>query len=166
MLLLETGFSVGQLTALELDDLDLPAGRVNLTFADNQQQWFPLGEAQMYLEHYLHKGRPELIRDSRETALFVSQKDGRLSRQGIWQILNHWGRLADPPILLSPRLIRHMAVQRMLRRGYPLKEIQRLLGHNNPLSTSALLRRLSAARKGMPGSFSNLESDQEADFAA
>jgi len=58
MLLLETGFSVGQLTALELDDLDLPAGLVNITFADNHQQRFPLEEAQVYLERYLHKGRP------------------------------------------------------------------------------------------------------------
>lgn len=165
MLLLETGFTVGQLTALDISDLDLPAGRVNITFADNLQEWFPLGESQAYLERYVFKGRPDLIRDSRETALFISQKDGRLSRQGIWQILNHWGRLVDPPISLSPRLVRHTAVQRMVHRGHPLEKIQRLLGHNNSLSTQALIRRLSAECDNGPARCTNYESDQEANLA-
>lgn len=159
MLLLETGLSVRQLTALDLDDLDLPAGQVNILFTENLRQWLPLGEAQAYLERYLQKGRPDLIQDSHETALFVSQKDGRLSRQGIWQILHLWGGKVDPPITLSPRLVRYTAVQRMLRRGRSVAEIQRLLGHNNQLSTLALLRRLSSIID-MPGSISSFESVQ------
>jgi integrase len=68
--------------------------------------------------------------------------DGRLSRQGIWQILNHWGKLVNPPIKLSPRLLRHNAAVRMHRDGKPIPEIQIRLGHRNPLSTRALIRRL------------------------
>lgn len=166
MLMLETGFSVGQLTALDLEDLDLTASRVYVTSTDNLQQWYPLGKAQVYLEHYLYQGRSDLIRDSRETALFVSQKDGRLSRQGIWQILNHWGQLVDPPIPLSPRLVRRTAVQRMVHRGRPLKEIQNLLGHDNPLSTRALIRRLLADCETVPESLSNFESDRKTDVEA
>lgn len=150
MLLLETGLSVRQLTALDLDDLDLPAGQVNISIGEDPQLRFPLGGARAYLERYLREGRPDLLQDSHETAFFISQKDGRLSRQGIWQILNHWGRAVDPPIPLSPRLVRHTAVLRLLSKGHPVSDIQHLLGHTNPLSTLALLRRLSTVYTGMP----------------
>ena len=115
MLLLETGLSVGDLTALDLTDLDMRAGRPDLM---------------------LHPGEP---------ALFISQMDGRLSRQGVWQILNHWGQILQPPISLSPRILRHTAVFRMSNAGYSTSEIQLRLGHRSPISTRALIRRLHAA---------------------
>ena len=71
--------------------------------------------------------------------------NGRMSRQGIWQILRHWGRMVVTPITLSPRLVRHTAALRVLRSGRSLVEVQALLGHSNPLSTQALLRRLQIA---------------------
>jgi integrase/recombinase XerD len=97
------------------------------------------------MERYLLEGRPELNHRADEKALFISQMDGRMSRQGIWQVLRHWGGMVKPPILLSPRLVRHTAALRMAQTGRTIAEIQSLLGHRNPLSTRALLRRLETA---------------------
>ncbi|MBE9475422.1 MAG: tyrosine-type recombinase/integrase, partial [Chloroflexi bacterium] len=104
-----------------------------------------LGEAKRSIEEYLQEGRPDLLHHPGEPALFISQMDGRLSRQGVWQILNHWGQLVNPPISLSPRVVRHTAALRMRKAGLSNAEIQIRLGHRNPLSTRALIRRLVAA---------------------
>jgi integrase/recombinase XerC len=140
-LLLETGLSVATLTDLNLTDLDLRSRRVHVHLG-TEDLWLPLGEAAQPLSNYLQEGRPELIQRTDEPALFVSQMDGRLSRQGIWQILNHWGQQVDPPIALSPRALRQSAVMRMVQSNRSIHEISALLGHINPLSTRALIRRL------------------------
>ncbi len=68
-----------------------------------------------------------------------------MSRQSVWQMLQRWGKLANIPITLSPRLVRHTAVLHLIRNGRPLSEIQILLGHSNFLSTQALIKRLQKA---------------------
>jgi site-specific recombinase XerD len=145
MLLLETGLSVRDLTALDLTDLDLRAGRFHINLEGKGDLWLSMGSAKFAVEGYLQEGRPDLLHKPGEPALFISQMDGRLSRQGVWQILNHWGQMAEPPIIISPRVLRHTAVLRMSKDGLSEVEIQVRLGHRNPLSTRALIRRLEAA---------------------
>lgn len=145
LLLLETGLSVGALTTLNLADFDQSSGKLCVVLDDQSDRWLSLGEAAEALARYLIEARPELNTHADEQAFFISQMDGRMSRQGIWQILRHWGLMHEPPILLSPRLVRHTAALRMARADQPLEEIQHLLGHSNPLSTQALIRRLEAA---------------------
>jgi integrase/recombinase XerD len=141
-LLLECGLTVGVLTALNLSDIDDQAGRLRLEQDDGTEHWICLGDASEVLRRYLKEGRPELNYQINEPALFISQTGGRMSRQGVWQALRQWGQKASLPIPLSPRLLRHTAVIRMVHSGRTPAEIQVLLGHSNPLSTQALLRRL------------------------
>jgi len=148
-LMAEIGLSVGNVAALDLTDLDLRARRVHLMSPNGEDIWVPLGVAYSIVERYVKEARPDLNHRQDEPALFVSQIDGRLSRQGIWQILNAWGQLLDPPLKITPRLVRHTAVMRMARSGRPLSEIQVVLGHRNPFSTRALLRRLRAVEVKM-----------------
>jgi integrase/recombinase XerC len=143
-ILLETGLSVGDLTDLDMSDLDLRAGLLRVNLFGEGDVWLSMGNAKSAVDDYLTQGRPEILHDPGEPALFISQMDGRLSRQGVWQILNHWGQMANPPIALSPRILRHTAALRMSRNGYTVKEIQSRLRHRNPLSTRALIRRLQA----------------------
>lgn len=144
-ILLETGLSVGDLTDLDMSDLDLRAGLLRVNLFGEGDVWLSMGNAKSAVDDYLTQGRPEILHDPGEPALFISQMDGRLSRQGVWQILNHWGQMANPPIALSPRILRHTAALRMSRNGYTVKEIQSRLRHRNPLSTRALIRRLQSA---------------------
>jgi len=144
MLLLETGLSVGSLTALDLVDIDLEANCLRVRANGGETGWFSMGAAGRYVEKYILGGRQDLIRRPDDPALFISQMNGRVSRQGIWQILHQWGRSARLPFSLSPRLLRNTAAWRMAQAGRPLAEIQVLFGHSNPLSTRALMRRLDA----------------------
>lgn len=141
-LLLETGLTVGTLVELDLADLNLREKRIHLTSENGDEAWLPLNTATDTLKNYIEDGRPDMNPQPEDPALFVSQMGRRMSRQGIWQILRHWGKRVDPPVDLSPRLVRHTAAMNMSRNGRSLSEIQALLGHSNPLSTQALLRRL------------------------
>jgi integrase/recombinase XerD len=144
MLLLETGLSVANLTALDMTDIDLAAKRFHINLEGEGDVWLGLGEAVKPIEDYITDGRPNLLHEPGEAALFISQMDGRLSRQGVWQLLKFWGDQTDPPVPLSPRLVRHRAVLRMQRSGLTLTQIQLRLGHSSLLSTQALIRRLEA----------------------
>jgi integrase/recombinase XerD len=144
-LLLECGLTVGSLVSLNLSDIDLKTGRLRLPSRSNRSVWVPLRDALEPIRSYLKDGRPELNYRTSEPALFISQTGGRMTRQGVWQVLRQWGRKANLPVTLSPRLARHTAAFHLARSKRPVKEIQALLGHTNPLSTQALLRRLAPA---------------------
>jgi integrase/recombinase XerD len=142
-LLLECGLTVGSLVSLNLSDIDLQTGQLRLPSTSNRTVWVPLRDALEPIQRYLKEGRPELNYRAHEPALFISQTGGRMTRQGVWQVLRQWGHKANLPVTLSPRLARHTAAYRLVRSKRPVKEIQSLLGHTNPLSTQALLRRLA-----------------------
>jgi len=144
MLLLETGLSVASLTDLDMTDIDLASGRLHVHLAWAGDVWLGMSEAVNSVEQYIIEGRPNLLHKPGEPALFISQMDGRLSRQGVWQILKYWGLQAEPAIPLSPRLVRHTAALRMKNSGLSSRDIQQRLGHRNLLSTQALIRRLEA----------------------
>ncbi|MBK5107192.1 MAG: tyrosine-type recombinase/integrase [Anaerolineales bacterium] len=144
VLLLETGLSVASLTALDMTDIDLASNRIHVHLAWVGDVWLGMNKAHGPLGDYIAAGRPNLLDKPGEPALFISQMDGRLSRQGVWQILQFWGSQAEPAIHLSPRIVRHSAALRMNKAGMSSRDIQKRLGHRNVLSTQALIRRLEA----------------------
>lgn len=149
-LLLEWGFSSQTLIQLNLSDVDLEAGVLRITYPVRGPVEFPLRASLEPLRRYLQQGRPEFNPPPHEDALFVSQLGRRLSRQSLWQLVRKWGEEARLPMPLTPRLLRHTAVYRMVRQGMPLPLIGLALGHSNPISTGILLRRLQRLCGDMP----------------
>ena len=143
-LMLETGLSVSQVVALDLADFDPRSQRLQLHQSPNQTGWFSLTESGPILQKYLQEGRPELNPVSEETALFISQMGRRLSRQGIWQICQRWGRRVRLPGGLSPRNLRYTAVRRMIQAGYSERTIQQILDHHTSASTQVWIDRFNA----------------------
>jgi integrase/recombinase XerD len=139
-LLLELGLPVSRIVSLDLSDIDLSTKEIRPR--QKGVRWVALGPAGEYLNRYLIEGRPDLNSDPAEPALFISQLGGRLSRQGIWQILEHWSKAAGFTTPASPRLLRYTAAVNLIDNNRSFEEIHLLLGHTNPLSTQAFLRRL------------------------
>lgn len=147
-LMLEIGISIGELVSINLSYLDAEAGILRVRKNDEAEVWLRIPATIPLIKEYQKEGRPDLTQSPNEEALFVSQMGGRISRQGVWQVLRNWGRQAALKKTLSPRILRHTAAKRMVTRGLPVDEIQRALGHRNKFSTQALLRRL---KKDCPG---------------
>lgn len=146
-LLLETGISISTLVAVDISDFDMQNLRLRVKpDGFSSSYWLFIPRSGKLIPAYLRDGRPNLTDSHIETALFVSQMGGRMSRQTIWQALQNWGKLANLKQKLSPRLVRYTAAARMLSKGLTINEIQHRLGHRNKLSTHAFLRRMNAAK--------------------
>jgi integrase/recombinase XerD len=144
-LILETGISIGALVDLNLSDVNLRAKRLRSN--NGAEIWYSIEKSVDHLKEYLSESRPELTQSMNEEALFVSQMGGRITRQGVWQVVQGWGEAAGLGVSLSPRILRHTAVRKMLAEGRKVEEIQKLLGHGNKHSTQALIRKLLKTNK-------------------
>lgn len=146
MLLLETGISIGHAVSLDVSDIDISAGCININNkAADDPRSIPISDSIPAVSYYLKLARPELSHSSKEYGLFVSQMGTRMTRQAMWQVLKKWGKRAGLTKSLTPRLLRHTATMRLISEGHSVTEIQALIGHRNPFSTRALLRRLKVS---------------------
>ena len=96
-----------------------------------------------FLDRYLSLGRKEYTQSDSEGAIFISQMGGRISRQGVWQLIKEWGEKAGLDVSVTPRILRNTKVREMVQAGLSTAEIQRKLGHSNRYSTRALLRKIN-----------------------
>jgi len=91
-----SGMRVSELTALDVDDLDLEAGQVRCGNKPERQRWVPLSSSAIAaLDEYLQLGRPFLRQSPTEQALFLNHRGSRLTRQGFWLILKSYAEAAE-----------------------------------------------------------------------
>jgi integrase/recombinase XerD len=129
-LLYTTGMRASEITQLNLEHLDLDAGRIRLP--GRPEYSLPLGSARSSLRSYLGHGRPQLVRQPAEAALFVNLRGKRLSRQGLWLIVKHWAHLAELDAQVSPHSLRHSMAHLWLSQGKTRREVQQALGLSSP----------------------------------
>ncbi|NNK91157.1 MAG: site-specific tyrosine recombinase XerD [Acidimicrobiia bacterium] len=137
-----TGARVSETTALDLDDVDLDAGTVIVTGKGSKQRLVPLGThavaaIEQYLPHRLAMRTPG--RDP--GAVFLNNRGGRLSRQGIWGIIRRHGETAGIDVV-SPHVLRHSAATHMVQGGADLRTVQEMLGHAS-ISTTQIYTRVT-----------------------
>lgn len=148
-LLYGTGMRISECVALSLDDLDQTAALLRVTGKGNKQRLVPVGRlASKALESWLGPaGRPELAPDvwagrDQQMAIFLNQRGGRLSRQGMWGVVRKHGLTAGVADRLSPHVLRHSCATHMLDNGADIRTVQELLGHAS-VSTTQLYTKVS-----------------------
>ncbi|HBK85867.1 MAG TPA: site-specific tyrosine recombinase XerD, partial [Firmicutes bacterium] len=98
-----------------------------------------------YLELYLQTARPELVKRSSETALFVNHHGRRLTRQGFWKIVKHYAKEADIDENITPHTLRHSFATHLLENGADLRSVQEMLGHAD-ISTTQIYTHVTRNR--------------------
>ncbi len=98
-------------------------------------------EMHRILEVYLTEGRPYLVKDPNETALFLNHRGQQLTRQGLWLIIKSYAREAELSSEVTPHTLRHSFAAHKLDSGSELEEVQKLLGHAN-ISTTQIYSHL------------------------
>ena len=134
-LLYATGIRVSELTALDLDDLNLAAGFLRCA-GKGKERIIPLYRtAVKALQDYVWKIRPQLVMEEDETALFVNMNGERMSRQGFWKIIKCYQEKAGIEKEITPHTLRHSFAAHLLENGADLRSIQEMLGHADISST-------------------------------
>lgn len=129
-ILYATGMRAGEAAALNTGDMDLRIGFVSCGAETGRTRIIPLGRpARQALREYLDGARPALLGDNKDCgALFLNYMGERMTRQGIWKVLRHYGKKAKLNVDLSPALLRNSFAAHMVQNGADLRSLQQLLG--------------------------------------
>jgi integrase/recombinase XerD len=147
-----TGVRISELCGLSLGDLDLEGGLVRVFGKGAKERVVPIGRpARAALGRWLEpSGRgvlvpPQWARRGDAGAVFLNQRGGRLSRQGAWAIVRHYGERAGLRGRLSPHVLRHSCATHMVEHGADVRTVQELLGHAS-ISTTQVYTKVSTER--------------------
>ena len=140
--LYSTGMRVTEVVSLQVADVDLGSSSVTCKSKDNNVRVLPLDEeTDQVLTEYLSNGRPHLVKNKDETALFLNHRGQQLTRQGLWLIIKAYAEQAGLGNKVTPHTLRHSFAAHKLQSGSELREIQHLLGHAN-ISTTQIYSQL------------------------
>jgi integrase/recombinase XerD len=148
-LLYATGLRVTELVSLDLSDVALESDPVTVRCIGKgeRERILPLHQRPIdELRQYIFHVRPKLVRNRRESALFVNRRGERLTRQGFWLILKNYAREANLDRAITPHTLRHTYATHMLSGGMPLRNVQDALGHAS-ISTTQIYTHLTDDQK-------------------
>ncbi len=142
-LLYASGLRVSELVGLEVQSVDPTRREIWCVGKGNKERIVPLGYlAVEALQSYARQGRPKLVRSSRESALFLNHRGGRLTRQGVWGVVKKRAREAGLHKGITPHVLRHSFATHLLENGADLRAVQELLGHAD-ISTTQIYTHLT-----------------------
>ena len=142
-LLYATGLRIGELVALNTENIDLERNYVSI---DSKRQVPFDHRLGPILGNFLRNDRLDLLYDESEQALFLNRRGKRLTRQGFWQIIKGYASRAGLTGKVTPQTLRHSFARRKLQNGVELNQLQRLLGH--AFISSTRIYKQPAPRRG------------------
>jgi integrase/recombinase XerD len=147
-----TGLRVSELVGLSQGDVDLDDALLRALGKGSKERIVPVGgHALRALVAWLGPGgRPDLEpeqwkRRGDAEAIFLNARGGRLTRQGVWDVLRRHGATAGLEGRLSPHVLRHSCATHMLDHGADIRAVQELLGHAS-ISTTQVYTLVSTKR--------------------
>lgn len=141
-----TGLRVSELVHLKLADLHLEMGLIQTLGKGDKERIIPIGDvATDWINRYLAKSRPVLLKQRTSPYLFLNAHGGGLSRQAIWQKIKHYVALADIQKDVTPHTLRHSFATHILENGADLRVVQELLGHAD-ITTTQIYTHISKKR--------------------
>jgi site-specific recombinase XerC len=136
-LLYGAGLRVGELVAVDLDDIALPERLLRVRGKGRKERLVPFGrKAASAIARYLPEraGWRQTHHDGNDP-LFVNQRGGRLTARSVRRALSAAvSRTADLHHL-HPHALRHAFATHLLEAGMDLRAIQELLGHSSLATT-------------------------------
>lgn len=130
------GLRASEVIGLEMTDIDTYEGMLRARGKGSKERIVPLGrQAINALDGYLRVGRPELVKGRSEKALFLNFRGRRLTRQGLYKIVQGHARAAGIEDRMSPHTLRHSFATHLLAGGCDLRAVQEMLGHADVATT-------------------------------
>jgi integrase/recombinase XerD len=140
------GLRASEAVDLTLGAVDLRTGVLRARGKGSKERLIPIGrQAIAAASAYLQHGRPMLVGLHDERHLFVNHRGGRLTRQGLYKIVQRHARSAGLEGRMSPHTLRHTFATHLLAGGCDLRSLQEMLGHAD-VATTQIYTHLSADR--------------------
>jgi integrase/recombinase XerD len=140
-----TGIRNAELRSLTLGQLDQGRQLLRVLGKGSKERVVPFGEeAEIWLEEYLNKVRPLLLRDPHNPWIFLTTNGRRFCCFDLITIVARLAKKAGLTKTVTPHVLRHSCATHMLSRGADLRYLQALLGHSN-IGTTEVYTRVDVA---------------------
>ncbi len=140
------GLRASEAIDLEVTDVDLAAGVLRARGKGSKERMVPVGrEAVAATRAYLQRGRPLIVGLREERHLFVNRRGVRLTRQGLYKVVQRHAKAVGLEQRMSPHTLRHTFATHLLAGGCDLRSLQEMLGHAD-IATTQIYTHLSAER--------------------
>ncbi|MDO8568011.1 MAG: tyrosine recombinase XerC [Dehalococcoidales bacterium] len=133
-MLYASGMRVSELVSLNIEQVNLENREIRVWGKGSKERIVLIGEpAAAALVGYLNSGRPRLLGNKPNTAVFLGRYGGRLPVRTVEKILAKYARSVGKRV--HPHMLRHTFATHMLDGGADLRVVQELLGHATLSST-------------------------------
>jgi len=125
------GLRVSETINIKKRDLLFDAGIIRVFGKGSKERIVPVGQSAIkWINKYLANSRPSLMKLARtDDALFLNIRGTKLSRMGIWKIVDKYVKLAGIELNIHPHTFRHSFATHLLEGGADLRVVQEMLGH-------------------------------------
>lgn len=125
------GTRVSELINLKVNDLFFDDEIIRVFGKGSKERLIPIGSSAIkWVGEYLKKCRPLLMKKSKsENNLFLNSRASKLSRMGIWKIIDRYVKEAGIERDVHPHTFRHSFATHLLEGGADLRAVQEMLGH-------------------------------------
>ena len=113
-----SGIRVSELTGLDISDLDHSRGTLRVIGKGNKERVVPLGiPAIRALDRWLNEGRPQLVNDQSESAIFLGARGKRIDQRVVRTIVYDSVGALGKNQRSGPHGLRHSAATHLLEGG-------------------------------------------------
>ena len=125
------GTRVSELIDLKVNDLFFDDEIIRVFGKGSKERLIPIGSSAIkWVGEYLKKSRPLLMKKSKsENNLFLNSRGSKLSRMGVWKIIDRYVKEAGIEKDVHPHTFRHSFATHLLEGGADLRAVQEMLGH-------------------------------------
>jgi integrase/recombinase XerD len=126
-----SGLRVSELLNLKINDLFFNEEVIRVIGKGSKERMVPVGSsAAKWINEYLIKARPSFEKKSKsENYVFLNKRGLKLSRMGVWKIVNKYSMEAGIKKEIHPHTFRHSFATHLLEGGADLRAVQEMLGH-------------------------------------
>lgn len=133
-LLFATGMRVGEVSSLDVRDFLVEEGVFRVQGKGGRDRLaFVVDKETIHIQREHLKARTRIKVEN--SALFLNSSDGRLSTQGIANIIGQLRQQAKIERHITPHMLRHTVATLLLRNGADIRVVQEFLGHTSIMTT-------------------------------
>ena len=131
-----TGMRISELISLNMHNVDLTRGSVQVIGKGGKERLIPLtSDAINMIKKYLIEAREKLSKGKDHNNIFVSTHGKQISRHSFWHRIKAYLKKVDVKKEVHPHTLRHAFATHMLNNGADLRSVQLLLGHADLATT-------------------------------
>ncbi|HEX2788399.1 MAG TPA: site-specific tyrosine recombinase XerD [Ignavibacteria bacterium] len=131
-----SGLRVSELTNLEINNIDFESGFLRVFGKGSKERIVPIGKSALrFIEEYIKILRDKIKNAKSFNYVFLNLRGGKLSRMGVWNIVDEYCKKANIKKEVHPHTFRHSFATHLLEGGADIRIIQEMLGHSDISTT-------------------------------